>query len=1028
MATRITSNMLTSNYLRNAKRNLNNMKSLQNQLSSGNKIQKASENPYVASRSMQLNAEISYNKQYDENIKDTTNWLDTTDTALSQMGNVFGRIQTLLVNSGNGAYGNDEKAAIQDEIKEKVNELSQILNTSFDGAYIFGGTKINSKPTTVVNGVLQYASTEGKTISPYLDAAGKVTNDAVSINTNYTSTTPIYLDSNGKVTTSSTAADGTKNTQVIQGNSLYVDTGTGVVSTTASSLTSPKPLLLKDELYTDLNGNITPSKTTSNTLITSDNALFYLTSDGEVTTSPTGNTLIATGTTFYKQADGKVTTSATTTAIPPVVNQMINASTPIYTDQKGFVTTSSVTDNTPLTAGSVNTLNFLEYTPAIGYGPATTPINSSGDIYIDSRGVLTNSSNTDLSARGATLNNLWSNSYYIDQTDQKVKTSTPIPSPNNQINLYKDASGQVTTSPGSYPENEQILPGTNLYSTTDGKVTTISGTGTTPVELTDTVYVDLNGKLTTSSTVTNTAVSVRDTLSISTTGTGAEAKAVIFPVSGSDAVIPSDTIKLYIDGSGNITNDGTGTGKTPIVLSDALYLDSYENITVFSKTQNTLVNSDDKLYKDANGNVTNSSVNTKVISGTTLYKDATGRLTSLHGGTPPNEEVDLDSALLYKDANGNVTTMAYSGSVANTLINNSTSLYKDTNGNITTASENTLITSSTQLYKANDGSVTTDPVGITVIATATTTATTLYKDGSGNVTNIPIGSPATNTLLSSDSLYIDASGNVVTNASTSGVNNTPIPKTTKLYVDTFTGQVKTNLIKSGEALYSDVNGKIVTSQTMANTSLTPKDNIYADAAGKLTMSKTTANDKLTMTDVINLKKEYNDSSTTPTRKAEIKTILEDKKVAELVQIDSDLTVDISQGINVKYNKTASDILEFKDKNGKNIDVSELLTNIIKALGSGEDTSELTTTYLTDIQSVNSNLLQKRSEVGTMQNRMESAQENNEDQNYNMTDILSKTNDIDFAEVTMNYSMMQTVYTASLQTSAKILPMTILSYL
>ncbi|ETJ34433.1 Flagellar hook-associated protein 3, partial [human gut metagenome] len=53
---------------------------------------------------MQLNGEISYNKQYNENIKDTSNWLDTTDTALSQMGNIFGRIETLLVNAGNGAY------------------------------------------------------------------------------------------------------------------------------------------------------------------------------------------------------------------------------------------------------------------------------------------------------------------------------------------------------------------------------------------------------------------------------------------------------------------------------------------------------------------------------------------------------------------------------------------------------------------------------------------------------------------------------------------------------------------------------------------------------------------------------------------------------------------------------------------------------------------------------------------------------------------------------------------------------------
>ncbi len=164
MSSRITNSILSSNYLRNMNRNMNNMQTLQNQLASGKAINKASDNPYKASRSMQLNGEISYNKQYNENIKDTSNWLDTTDTALSQMGNIFGRIETLLVNAGNGAYGDDERSAIQDEIKEKVNELSQVLNTSFDGSYIFGGTKTNSKPTTVVDGVLQYADKDGNGI------------------------------------------------------------------------------------------------------------------------------------------------------------------------------------------------------------------------------------------------------------------------------------------------------------------------------------------------------------------------------------------------------------------------------------------------------------------------------------------------------------------------------------------------------------------------------------------------------------------------------------------------------------------------------------------------------------------------------------------------------------------------------------------------------------------------------------------------------------------------------------------------
>lgn len=184
MASRITSNMLSSTYLRDMRRNLGNMQTLQSQLSSGKEIQKSSDNPYKTSRSMQLHTEISYNKQYNENIKDISNWLDTTDTALAEMGNVFGRIETLLVNAGNGTYGDDEKSAIKDEIKEKVNELSQILNTSFDGSYIFGGTKTNSKPTTVVDGQLQYADKAGNgvgnsiNVSVYKKADGTITSEA----------------------------------------------------------------------------------------------------------------------------------------------------------------------------------------------------------------------------------------------------------------------------------------------------------------------------------------------------------------------------------------------------------------------------------------------------------------------------------------------------------------------------------------------------------------------------------------------------------------------------------------------------------------------------------------------------------------------------------------------------------------------------------------------------------------------------------------------------------------------------------
>lgn len=173
--TRITNSMLVKNYMTNTNRNLNNMQTLQNQLSSGKSITRPSDNPYKASRAMQLYTEIDANKQYNENIKDISNWLDTTDTALDQMNNVLSRMRELMVTAGNGAYGPDEKKAIQDEIKELQNQMCQIMNTNFDGAYIFGGTKSTSKPVMIdENGQIAYCDKNGNAVYK--------TDDGVKIN------------------------------------------------------------------------------------------------------------------------------------------------------------------------------------------------------------------------------------------------------------------------------------------------------------------------------------------------------------------------------------------------------------------------------------------------------------------------------------------------------------------------------------------------------------------------------------------------------------------------------------------------------------------------------------------------------------------------------------------------------------------------------------------------------------------------------------------------------------------------------
>ncbi|WP_097025900.1 flagellar hook-associated protein FlgL [Clostridium peptidivorans] len=166
---RVTNKMLSNNFLYDMQNNLQNLKTLQGQLSSGKEIRRPSDDPFKAARAMQMHTDISSNKQYNENIKDTINWLDQTDTGLKQLGSQFQRIRELMVSSGNATYGSDERQKIKDEINGVISNISQTLNSSFDGKYVFGGTRGTSKPVGIKeegnNNIITYKAADGSNLT-----------------------------------------------------------------------------------------------------------------------------------------------------------------------------------------------------------------------------------------------------------------------------------------------------------------------------------------------------------------------------------------------------------------------------------------------------------------------------------------------------------------------------------------------------------------------------------------------------------------------------------------------------------------------------------------------------------------------------------------------------------------------------------------------------------------------------------------------------------------------------------------------
>jgi len=146
---RITHGVMVNSFLGDMDNNLNTLNKLQRQASTGKLFSKPSDDPFRAARSMQMYAQINANEQYNKNIKDAINWMDTTDTALNQMTNCVQRINELVVSAGNATYGTQEFLAIKEEINERVAEFGQVLNTTFDGKYIFGGKDALVKPIKI---------------------------------------------------------------------------------------------------------------------------------------------------------------------------------------------------------------------------------------------------------------------------------------------------------------------------------------------------------------------------------------------------------------------------------------------------------------------------------------------------------------------------------------------------------------------------------------------------------------------------------------------------------------------------------------------------------------------------------------------------------------------------------------------------------------------------------------------------------------------------------------------------------------
>lgn len=147
---RITNSSMIRSHMYDTQNNLTNMSKINQQISTGKVINTVSDDPHKAIKIMNINNEIKYTEKYNYNIDESVGWMNTTDGALDNVGNLLGEIKETILKVGNGTYSQNEMKSLNEDMNEKIKQLADTLNSTHGGKYLFGGSSVDDAPITVI--------------------------------------------------------------------------------------------------------------------------------------------------------------------------------------------------------------------------------------------------------------------------------------------------------------------------------------------------------------------------------------------------------------------------------------------------------------------------------------------------------------------------------------------------------------------------------------------------------------------------------------------------------------------------------------------------------------------------------------------------------------------------------------------------------------------------------------------------------------------------------------------------------------
>lgn len=149
---RITQSMLYARALRDVQLNLRGSQRLQEQVATGRRVNRPSDDPAGMLRILPLRAELRNLDQLSNNTDLARETTDLGAAALGDASEIMQRTRELLIQANNDTTSVSDLVGLGERVDQLLGQLAGIANTSRAGRFLFGGTATDTPPFRLEEG------------------------------------------------------------------------------------------------------------------------------------------------------------------------------------------------------------------------------------------------------------------------------------------------------------------------------------------------------------------------------------------------------------------------------------------------------------------------------------------------------------------------------------------------------------------------------------------------------------------------------------------------------------------------------------------------------------------------------------------------------------------------------------------------------------------------------------------------------------------------------------------------------------